>query len=151
MLYATIVRKKVRDTFERINRGDVAAMVAGLDDPFEYRFHGEHALGGRRTSREAMARWWRRTMRLLPGLRFEVLEVLVQGPPWRTRVATRLRVSGPLPDGTRYENLAFQFLTLRWGRVRSIETIEDLQRLTRALELVAESGVAEAAAEPIEG
>lgn len=150
MLYAAIVRGKVRDTFERISRGDYATMVAGLDEPFEYRFHGEHALGGRRTSREAMTRWWQRVMRLLPGLRFEVLEVLVQGPPWRTRVAARLRITGSLPGGARYENLAFQFLTLRWGRVRSIETIEDLQRLVRALELVADAGLAEAAAEPVE-
>jgi hypothetical protein len=37
-------------------------------------------------TKEAMVRWWERTMDLLPGAKFEVLEVLVNGGPWRTRI-----------------------------------------------------------------
>ncbi|WP_229116331.1 hypothetical protein [Parenemella sanctibonifatiensis] len=46
MSYAKIVRRKVRDTFAMINSGNYQAMVDGLGTPFEYVFHGEHALGG---------------------------------------------------------------------------------------------------------
>jgi hypothetical protein len=60
-------------------------------------------------------------------------------------------VSGPLPNGERYENLVFQFMTLRWGKVSSVETVEDLQVLERALQIVAEAGNSEAGAAPIVG
>jgi ketosteroid isomerase-like protein len=56
-----------------------------------------------------------------------------------------------VPNGDRYENTVFQFMTLAWGKVTSVETVEDLQALERALRIVAESGVEEALASPIEG
>lgn len=148
-MYKRIVRAKVRSTFEKINDGDYMAMVDGLAPSFVYRFHGDHALGGRRTSTEAMIRWWQRVLDLLPGARFNIQDVLVNGGPWATRVAVRSSVSGDLPGGGRYENTAFQFLTLSWGKVTSVETVEDLQVLERALGAVAESGKTEALADPI--
>lgn len=148
-MYKHIVRRRVRSTFDRINAGDYLMMVDGLAQDFEYRFHGEHALGGRRTTRSGMIRWWQRTLRLLPGARFDIQDILVNGGPWRTRVAVRSLVSGDLPNGRRYENTVFQFLTLSWGKVTSVETIEDLQKLERALRSVAAAGRPEALAEPI--
>lgn len=148
-MYKRIVRSKVRFTFERINEGDYLTMVDGLAPQFSYRFHGDHALGGRRTTRDSMIQWWKRATQLLPGVRFDVQEVLVSGGPWRTRVAVRSHVSGTLADGARYENTVFQFLTLVWGRVTEVETLENLQVLERALAAVAAAGVAQAAAPPI--
>ncbi|THV34704.1 nuclear transport factor 2 family protein [Glycomyces buryatensis] len=150
-MYKRIVRAKVRSTFERINGGDYMPMVNGLAPSFEYRFHGDHALGGRRTSKHAMIRWWERAFRLLPGARFDIQDIVVDGGPWRTRVAVRSKVSGELPGGARYENTVFQFLTLAWGRVTSVDTIEDLQVLERALRIVADAGDPEALAAPITG
>ncbi|WP_026930373.1 nuclear transport factor 2 family protein [Glycomyces tenuis] len=150
-MYKRIVRAKVRSIFEKINGGDYMPMVDGLATSFEYRFHGDHALGGSRTSRDAMVRWWERAFRLLPGAVFDVQDVVVNGGPWRTHVAVRSRVSGELPGGARYENTVFQFLTLVWGRVTSVETIEDLQVLERALRAVAEAGRPEALEAPITG
>ena len=40
-------------------------------------------------------------------------------------------------------------MTLRWGKVVSVETLEDLQVLDRALATVAAAGVAETSAAPI--
>lgn len=149
-MYKAIVRSKVRGVFAHINESDYRPMVDGLADDFVYVFHGKHALGGRRTSRRAMILWWERTLRLLPGARFELQDILVNGAPWRTRVATRARVSGILPGGEPYENTVFQFLTLRWGRVSDVETLEDLQVLEQALSAVAAAGMDEALAAPIE-
>lgn len=64
-------------------------------------------------------------------------------------IAVRNRISGPLPNGERYENLVFQFMTLRWGRVASVESLEDLQVLVKALQIVADHGKSEALADPI--
>lgn len=148
-MYKRIVRGKVRAVFERINAGDYTTMVDGLAPSFEYRFHGEHALGGRRTTRESMIRWWQRVLDLLPGARFDIQDVLVNGGPWQTRIAVRASIAGDLPGGVRYENTVFQFMTLAWGKVISVETVEDLQVLERALAAVAENGKPEALAAPI--
>lgn len=148
-MYKRIVRAKVRSTFDRINAGDYMSMVEGLAPSFEYRFHGDHALGGRRTTREAMIRWWERVVRLLPGARFDIQDILVDGAPWHTRIAVRSRVSGELPGGVPYENTVFQFMSLSWGRVVSVETVEDLQVLERALRTVADAGAPEALADSI--
>lgn len=148
-MYKRLVRTKVRSTFERINAGDYMVMVDGLGPSFEYHFHGDHALGGRRTSRDAMIRWWDRTLRLLPGARFDIQDILVDGGPWRTRVAVRSLVTGALSGGGLYENTVFQFLTLAWGKVTSVETIEDLQVLERALRAQADAGEPEALAAAI--
>lgn len=148
-MYKRIVRAKVRAVFDQINAGDYMTMVDGLASSFEYRFHGEHALGGRRTTRESMIRWWQRVLDLLPGARFDIQDVLVNGGPWRTRIAVRASISGNLPGGVRYENTVFQFMTLVWGKVLSVETVEDLQVLERALAAVAENGKPEALAAPI--
>lgn len=148
-MYHEIVRARVRSTFEKINRGDYMTMVQSLAPTFEYRFHGMHALGGRRTTTESVIRWWERTLRVLPGARFDIQDILVNGGPQRTRVAVRSLVSGDLPDGARYRNTVFQFMTLRWGRIVSVETLEDLQILQAALRAVHEAGDPEAVAEPI--
>ncbi|KIP53177.1 nuclear transport factor 2 family protein [Leucobacter komagatae] len=149
-MYATVVRRKVHGVFDEINAGNYAPMVNSLGSPFTYRFLGRHALGGRRTSVASMNAWWERLLRLLPGARFEITDILVGGWPWRTRIGVRSQISGPLPDGSRYENTVFQFMTLSWGKVVSVETCEDLQVLERALRVVADSGNAEAAWDPIE-
>lgn len=151
MVYGRIVEAKVRSVFDQINAGNYMAMVDGLGDTFTYHFHGEHALGGRRTSREAMIRWWERVLSVLPGAKFDIHEVIVRGGPWHTRIAIRSTIGGPLPDGGTYRNTVFQFMTLQWGKVTDVETVEDLQVLSRALAVVAASGNAEAAATPITG
>ena len=148
-MYRRIVRAKVRAMFDRINAGDFMAMVDGLAPAFEYHFHGQHALGGKRTSRAGMIRWWERVLELLPGARFEVQDVLVNGCPWRTRIAVHASISGALPSGAHYENTVFQFMTLSWGKVVSVETVEDLQKLESALADVAAAGNPAALAAPI--
>lgn len=148
-MYKRVVRARLRSIFDRINEGDYRAMIDGLAPEFVYDFHGDHALGGRRTTRDGMERWWQRMLRLLPGIRFEVRDILVDGAPWRTRVAVRSHVAGGLPDGSSYRNTVLQFLTLRWGKVTSVETLEDTQVLQRTLTCLAATGQSEAAADPI--
>lgn len=150
MIYSKIVKKKVSDTFEAINAGDYQVMVDGLGDEFTYRFHGRHALGGFRCTKVSMGAWWQRVLRLLPGARFEVQEVFVSGGPWRTRLVVNTHVRGDLPDGSVYDNLMIQLMTLRWGKVVEVETLENLQVLERALHVVADHGQDEAVAPPIE-
>lgn len=149
-MYHRAVRSKVHAVFSRLNSGDATLMLSSLAPAFEYRFLGEHALAGRRTELRTMRQWWDRLFRLLPGARFVIDDILVNGPPWHTRVALSAHVSGVLPNGQRYENRMMQRMLLRWGRVVSIETLENLQLLERALWVVAAAGNSEAIAPPLE-
>lgn len=144
------VRRKIRAVFTQLSAGDAAPMLASLAPRFTYVFHGEHALGGVRRQHHTMRDWWERLFRLLPGARFTVEDILVNGPPWRTRVALTARIVGVLPDGRRYENRLMQHMRMTWGRVTWIETLEDLQNLQRALQAVAAAGNPEAIAPPLE-
>jgi ketosteroid isomerase-like protein len=144
-----IVARRIRQIFARINAGDWETMVRSLATDSTYRFYGDHALGGERKTHEAMRAWWQRVFRLLPGAKFKVRDVLVAGWPWHTRVATDLIVRCTLPDGTPYQNVVNQFVRLRWGRVVEIRTLEDTQKLERALRALAAYGIEEAEAHQI--
>jgi ketosteroid isomerase-like protein len=148
-MYHRIVAKKVRATFEQISAGNWEPMIAGMAPEFSYRFYGEHALSGERHTMEALRRWWQRSQRLLPNATFDVEEVIVAGGPWATRIATRVRVQAPLPDGSTYDNVFMQNMHMRWARINEIHTLEDNVVLQRALDRIATSGIREAHDEPI--
>jgi hypothetical protein len=78
-----------------------------------------------------------------------VRDVLIAGWPWHTRVATDLIVRYTLPDGTPYHNVVNQFVRLRWGRVIEVRTLEDTQKLERALQVLAADSIEEAEAPQI--
>ena len=143
-MYRSIVARKVRATFRGLSAGDASALTDQLASSFEYRFVGEHALGGIRTSIPEMNEWFARVFRLFPGLRFEVRDVAVSGLPWNTVVLTRADV---IADG--YRNEMFQRIGLSWGKVVSVVTLEDNQVLESHLQALAAQGCSEAIEPPI--
>ncbi|MCB0999635.1 MAG: nuclear transport factor 2 family protein [Ilumatobacteraceae bacterium] len=147
-MYHTIVRSKVRGVFHALSAGDAGPMLDTLAPTFRYEFAGDHSLGGTRTRRSDMEAWWQRVFRLFPDARFEVREVMVDGPPWATRIATRVQISAATTTG-RYDNVFVQTMAMRWGRVVEVFTLEDTSRLERELERQSAEGVAEASAAPI--
>jgi len=148
-MYHRVVAAKVRATFAQISAGNWEPMIGGMADRFSYRFYGESALSGERHTIEGLRRWWERSFRLLPNVTFDVEEVIVAGGPRATRIATRVRVHAPLPDGSSYDNVFMQNLHMRWAKITEIHTLEDTAVLQRTLDHLAELGVTEAHAEPI--
>jgi ketosteroid isomerase-like protein len=148
-MYKRIVRRKVVQTFEAVSRQDPAPMLASLAGRFTYRFAGTNALSGVRTTRDEISAWWARIFELFPGARFEVRDVVVAGPPWRTTVATHVLLCAPRAGTEDYRNEFMQLLRLRWGRVTEILTLEDTQRCQGELDAMAASGVQLAHAAPI--
>ena len=67
------------------------------------------------------------------GIQLDVEDILVNGPPWRTRVALRVVAYVPGPngdgDGDEYANRAVAYLDLRWGRLVTWEDYEDTERV----------------------
>jgi ketosteroid isomerase-like protein len=63
------------------------------------------------------------------GLQFVIEDILVNGPPWNTRVAVRCHDFLAGATGDEYNNRAVAFLELRWGRLVSWEDYEDTERV----------------------
>ena len=91
---------------------------------------------------------------IFPNARFDVHRVLVNGAPWSTQVATELTFHADLPPGAvaptgPHTNTVVQPMTLKWGKITDILTVEDTLHCTRALERVAATGITDAANPPI--
>lgn len=67
------------------------------------------------------------------GVQFDVEDILVNGPPWNTRIALRVVSYIPGADGRPgsgpYTNRAVALLHSRWGRLLGWEDYEDTERV----------------------
>ncbi|WP_212747300.1 nuclear transport factor 2 family protein [Streptomyces montanus] len=133
-MYHAIVRSKVRKMWRTVGSGDGAYRQAvELASPdVHFRFVGDTPMGADLHGRAAFADWFERFQRVFPGLRLTLTDVVVKGWPWNTTVVTRLRVRGRLADGSAYENEAFQWVRIRWGRMVEDTVLEDTLRLNEA-------------------
>jgi ketosteroid isomerase-like protein len=149
VMYRAIVASRIRRAWRHVDQGDYAYVLNQLAPTFVHRFAGDHALAGIRHQPEAVRAWYQRLYRLLPGIRFEVTDVLVGGWPWRTRAVALVGARATVADGP-YENEVAQVIDLRWGRITGLSMHEDTQRLAAALARLHAAGVPEAAAPPIQ-
>src|SRR5262245_7214666 len=95
-------------------------------------------------------RWLERVGRVLPNLHIKVNDIWVKGGPWHTKVFVRWDATATLLNGdTSYFNRGFHVITMRWGKVYSLDVFEDSQEVARGLAVQAESGLEEATAEQI--
>jgi ketosteroid isomerase-like protein len=154
-MYRTIVRRRVLHLFRQANFGNWNAIVDGLADTFTYRFIGDTPLGGTRTSKPKMRAWFERLYRLFPESQFHPQTIIVEGPPWNTQVMTyvKIRMTKPLLAGEThlYENEFMQLITIKWGKMTSVLTIEDTLRFANVLPMIAATGSKDATAEQITG
>ena len=151
-MYHFFVRRMARWAFERLNSGDYEAFLKGftLAPDFTHTFAGNHALGGIRHSEEGMRRWFERLFRLFPGLNFEIKDILVQGWPWNTVVAVEWIDRAKPKDGQPYVNEGVHVLRLRQGRLVEVHAYLDSQKVEAVCQRLAQQGVSEAVAPPIE-
>jgi ketosteroid isomerase-like protein len=148
-VYHWIVTREVRATFAKIAAGNWEPMLTGMASQFSYRFYGTSSLSGERHTLDGLRRWWERSTKLLPNPTFQIDEIIVAGWPWNTRIATRVRVHTTLEDGSTYDNIFMQNLSMRWARITQIHTLEDTAILQAALDKLAAAGISEAGADPI--
>jgi ketosteroid isomerase-like protein len=67
---------------------------------------------------------------LAPGLSGRAEDILVNGPPWRTRIAVVFVDRASDADGTQlYANRAVLHAVARWGRITRQEDFEDTQKV----------------------
>ena len=146
-MYRMIVAALVRSTWRKVAAGDVRAPIKLAHPDVTFRFVGDTPLSATLQGAGAFERWFADAATRLPGLRFELRDVVVAGWPWDTRVATRLDVSMPLPDGTTYRNEAAQWARLRWGRMVDDWVLEDTAAVNALFERLERIGPLQPAAE----
>jgi ketosteroid isomerase-like protein len=66
------------------------------------------------------------------GVQFTIEDILVNGPPWNTRIALRVQSFIPSRNGSgpdEYNNRAIALLEVKWGRLVTWEDYEDTERV----------------------
>jgi ketosteroid isomerase-like protein len=133
-MYKTIVRRIIRNGFRALSIGDYEQVLRLFHPQIIFSFAGTSPLGGERSGVEAVRAWFQQIYAYFPGIQFTVHQVLVQGWPWNTLVATRFSLTAPRPDGSVYGNEGMQFVRLRWGRVVEDRLYEDTHKLELELQ-----------------
>ncbi len=142
MAYKALIRAGVRTAIRRLNNGDPGLLLALAADDLQFAFPGHNSWA-------AMFRPQQKGRHFHPthlgkheaaafaqrfvdaGLQVDIEDILVNGPPWNTRVAIRARDQiappQPGPAGT-YNNRFIDYLDIRWGRIHRFEVYEDTER-----------------------
>jgi ketosteroid isomerase-like protein len=146
--YHNVVRSKIVNAFTALNRRDPNPSLELMANDVEYTFQGDHALGGTRHSREAVRLWFARLLHLIPS-QFQIRSIEVTGAPWNTQVRMAFEDHVKPLAGPEYINTGVQVTQLKWGKAVRIQTTVDNAKLVRALQYMAQQGVAEATLKPI--
>lgn len=149
-MYHLIIKRIVRGVFESLTRGDYEATLKQMAPHLEHIFPGDHALGGVRHTPEGMRRWFERLYCIFPHLEFEIKEIVVKGWPWDTVAAVQWVDRAQPVDGVPYINEGVHIFRIRWGRGVGIYAYLDTQKVEVVCQRLAQMGMAEAAAPPIE-
>lgn len=148
-MYHYIVRGKVRDSFEQVNKGNLAAIVRQFVPGSEHWFSGSHAMAGRRDNLGQIQAWYDRLAVLMPDLKFEITNIDVGGWPWNTVAFVEWVDHFTGPDGRAYSNQGVHVLRLKWGKIVELHIYCDTKLLSEILQTLGEQGIDQAIAPPI--
>ena len=143
-MYKATVRAMVRHGLGKLNEGDPSFLLRLASPDAEIAFPGDNSWSSMYRPVEK-GRQLHVTHRGIEecrgfaerfaseGLQFQIEDILVNGPPWRTRVAVRahdfIPAAGQGDTVDRYSNRVLAFLELRWGRLVRWEDYEDTERV----------------------
>ncbi len=140
-MYKAAVRFLVRRSIAQLNAGNYGSALAIFTNDAELCFPGVSSWAGQfrtpQLSRHPFATHRGRDeieaflqAYVGAGIQMEVEDILVNGPPWRTRIAARVNHGIVDADGNEvYTNRAMLVANARWGKVRTQEDYEDTQRV----------------------
>ena len=141
-MYKAAIRALLRYSIKKLNQGDYSMLLKMAHPDFELAFPGQNSWAtmfrAQETGRHRFA-----THRGLDeatafaerfvaeGIQFRVEDILVNGPPWNTRIAVRAHdfIAGSAGGADIYNNRALLLLEVRWGRLVRWEDYEDTERV----------------------
>ena len=125
MLYRWIARRQVEPAWRSLSGRDLDKLP--LADDMHFSFAGDHALAAELSSAADVRTWVAALFERLPGLRFKPHEIVVDGPPWNTRVVSLY--TAMLRDQPAYRGS--HFVRMRWGRVIDERVLPDTQAVAK--------------------
>jgi ketosteroid isomerase-like protein len=118
----------IRRNARALSQGNLAPLLSGYADDAVLVFPGQSSWGGEHRGKEAIEAFLRRFVDV--GLTGEVHEILVNGPPWRTKVCVIFTDGATDDTGTPiYENRAVLFGRVVWGKIVYQEDFEDTKKV----------------------
>jgi ketosteroid isomerase-like protein len=132
-MYAWMIGRLVRSRFAAMSREDSEPLLRSFAEDACLQYGGRHGLAGEYRSKPAITSWFSRMWELFT-IEFEVHDVVVGGPPWNTRIATRFTAHLTTADGSRFVNHGMQYARIRWGKVREDHIYPDTQLVAEALQ-----------------
>jgi ketosteroid isomerase-like protein len=154
-MYKAAVRTLIRRNLRALNEGNYGPTLAMFDEGAELTFPGDNSWARQfrvpQPGRESFPTHRGRAeietfLRTYADnhIQMEIEDILVNGPPWNTRVALRVHDWIRGADGNDiYANRAVLMVRSSWGKVRSQEDYEDTERaaaLDRHLSTAASEG-----------
>jgi ketosteroid isomerase-like protein len=91
--------------------GDCDLVLKLMADDVRFIFPGTSSFAADVSGKAGVERWLRRFVAMHPA--YEILDVMVSGPPWNTHVGVRMRDR----IGDDYSNEGMHYLRMRWGKV----------------------------------
>jgi len=123
-MYKWAVRRQIRRNIAALDRGDPAPLLKGYADDAVLVFPGDSSWGGEHRGRAGIEQFLRRF--IAAGLSGTAEDILVNGPPWRTRIAVVFPDRASDRDGNEvYANRAVLYAIARWGKITRQEDFED--------------------------
>lgn len=140
-MYKATVRALVRHGAKKLNAGDTSLLSKIAAPDVQLAFPGDNSWArmyrpvvkgrDRQNTHRGAHEFVGFAQRFVDeGIQFVVEDILVNGPPWKLRIAVRVHVFITGANGhDRYNNRAIGFLEARWGRLVKWEDYEDTERV----------------------
>jgi len=141
-LLRRVVLLKLRADVRRLNSGDYETLLAGYADDAVLRFNdGPHRWSGDYRGKPAIERFLREFT--AAGLKGEIRELWIAGPPWALTLIARFDDRATGPDGEElYANRVTIVARTRWGKIVEHEDFyEDTGRIPAFDEKLRELGI----------
>ncbi|MBC7936704.1 MAG: nuclear transport factor 2 family protein [Rhizobacter sp.] len=148
-MYHYIIKEKLKDIFESLNRGDYEALLKNVSPQITHSFSGSHPIGGTRHTIESMRRWFKRLYIITPQIHFTIKKLIVSGFPWNTTAAIEWEDKATPANGEQYINKGVHVIKMKWGKAVYIHGYFDTQLFNDLCKRLAATGLKEASETPI--
>ncbi|SFJ72989.1 nuclear transport factor 2 family protein [Thermoflavimicrobium dichotomicum] len=150
-MFNMIIKSMVQKTFDALNHGNVGPLLKMCASDVKHTFPGDHALGGTRKSVKGLEDWFKRIFKLLPNLRYEVKNIDIDGSLSDCKITISWADEATTSDGKSYANEGTYIIHVKNIKIVEIKTIvRDVRKIDEVCEHLAQLGVEEASAAPIE-
>lgn len=121
------LKAKIRYDTRKMMGGDIKPLLFNYAQDATLKFPGESSWGRTYQGKDEIAGFLQRF--LDAGIRGEIEEIVVNGPPWSQTAAIRFNdVAKDAAGRVVYENRAVIMATIAWGRITREEVYEDTEK-----------------------